>query len=314
MGESKDPGLDWDDDEEGTVQIDLDTVRAATAGKPESAQPFLIVYAGAAVGRTVQVGDELSIGRGPRAHLRLQGQGVSRLHSRLFREGDTVFIEDLGSTNGTHVNGEQLTGPHALRDGDQIRVGANLLLKFSLQDEAQARFQRELYEAALRDPLTKVYNRRAFDDRLEGDLSHARRHGTPLSLLLFDLDYFKSVNDTYGHVCGDYVLAEFAELVQAMVRREDIFARYGGEEFVMVCRSTPVVAAASLAERVRAQVAEHRFSYEGKRVPVTVSVGVAASTEDDSTEALLERADKMLYKAKQDGRNRVVADGVSAAP
>ncbi len=300
-----DDDLDWAEDE-GTVQLDLRKV--GPIGRPSAnAQPYLIVYAGNAVGRTLRVGEELTIGRSPRADLQLHGEGVSRLHARLRKIDGTVHVEDLGSTNGTMVNGERVAGLRALVDGDQIQVGVNLLLKFSLQDEAQARFQQELYEAALRDPLTKVHNRRAFDDRLEGDLSHAKRHGTPLSLLLFDLDFFKSVNDTYGHVAGDYVLATFAELVHSMVRREDLFARYGGEEFAMICRSTPVIAAASLAERVRAETAALRFVHDGQVIPVSVSVGVAMSRGDDTIEQLIERADRALYRAKEEGRNRVVA-------
>lgn len=299
-----DDELDWGEDE-GTVQLDLRKV--GPIGRPgENAQPYLIVYAGAAVGRTLRVGEELTIGRSPRAELQLHGEGVSRLHARLRKIDGVVHLEDLGSTNGTLVNGERVTAPRALVDGDQIQVGVNLLLKFSLQNEAQARFQEELYEAALRDPLTKVHNRRAFDDRFETDLSHARRHGEALTLLLFDLDFFKSVNDTYGHIAGDYVLATFAELVQSMVRREDLFARYGGEEFAMICRSTPIVAAASLAERIRAQTAATRFVYDGQTIPVSVSVGVAMARGDDTIEALIERADKALYRAKQEGRNRVV--------
>ncbi|MCB9598078.1 MAG: GGDEF domain-containing protein [Sandaracinaceae bacterium] len=305
MGDDpEDDGLDWGEDE-GTVQLDLKKMAAATSRRAETAQPYLIVYAGNAVGRTVRVGEELTIGRGTKADLQLFGDGVSRLHARLRRVEGAIHVEDLGSTNGTMVNGEKIVGLRKLEDGDQIQVGVNLLLKFSLQDEAQARFQQELYEAALRDPLTNVYNRRAFDDRLEGEVSHAKRHGTPLALLLFDLDFFKLVNDTYGHLAGDQVLAEFAGLVQAMVRREDVFARYGGEEFAMICRSTPLDAAASLAERVRAQVASTRVIYETTPIPITVSIGVAALRADDTTDALIERTDKMLYRAKEDGRNRV---------
>ncbi|MBX3272527.1 MAG: GGDEF domain-containing protein [Sandaracinaceae bacterium] len=295
---------DWED--EGTVQLDLRTVAAAVGAAKANAQPYLIVYAGDAVGRTMRVGEELTIGRSPSADLQLHGDGVSRMHARLRKVEGRVHVEDLGSTNGTLVNGLRVTEPRALSDGDQIQVGVNLLLKFSLQDEAQARFQEELYEAALRDPLTKLYNRRALDDRLDADLSHARRHGTPLSVLLLDLDYFKVVNDTYGHLGGDYVLATFAELAQAMVRREDLFARYGGEEFAILCRSTSLAHAASLGERIRAATAAARFVHDGRVIPVSVSVGVAAARADDTVEALVERADRALYRAKQEGRNRVV--------
>lgn len=301
-----DDELDWGEDE-GTVQLDLRKV--GPIGRPgENAQPYLIVYAGAAVGRTLRVGEELTIGRSPRAELQLHGEGVSRLHARLRKIDGVVHLEDLGSTNGTLVNGERVTAPRALVDGDQIQVGVNLLLKFSLQNEAQARFQEELYEAALRDPLTKVHNRRAFDDRFETDLSHARRHGEALTLLLFDLDFFKSVNDTYGHIAGDYVLATFAELVQSMVRREDLFARYGGEEFALVLVEASPQGASDLAERIRVLVEQKSFEYEGKPFNLTISLGVDAVNGEEpvTVNDLLQRADDRLLEAKRTGRNRVV--------
>jgi len=310
MSDSDHPPLYRDDeeDDEGTVTLHLSELAKA---RPQRVQrPFLIVFAGGTAGRMLQVGRELTIGRAPDQMLRLQGEGVSRRHARLFRDGDDhVWVEDLGSTNGTLVNGAKLTAPRALQDGDQIQVGVNMLLKFSLQDEAQARFQQELYEAALRDPLTNAYNRRVFRERLEQDLSHALRHGEDLALLLFDLDHFKSVNDTYGHLAGDKVLVEFAELVLEGVRREDLFARYGGEEFAMACRSTTLVSAAGLAERIRAHVAEKQFTFDGQHIPVSVSIGVSSIRAGDTAETLIDRADKALYRAKRDGRNRVVTEG-----
>lgn len=293
-----------DEEEEGTVQLQISQVASALA---HAQQPFLIVYAGGAAGRMVRVGNELTIGRSRRAVLQLNGEGVSRIHARLYRSGDETYIEDMGSTNGTLVNGDKVIGAQALVDGDQIQVGVNLLLKFSLQDEAQAQFQEELYEAALRDPLTKIYNRRVLVERLEEDLSHAKRHVAALTLLLFDLDHFKVVNDTYGHLAGDQVLVDFTEMVLATVRREDMFARYGGEEFAMACRSTDLAAAAGLAERIRVEVAARRFEFDGQHIPVSVSIGVAQATAEDSVESLIERADKHLYQAKRNGRNQVVA-------
>ena len=306
MGDDDEHPPYFQEEDEGTVQLKLSDVAAARLSKSAPQQPFLIVYAGEAAGRMVHVGTELTVGRSSQAGLQLHGEGVSRLHARLFRGDLGVFVEDLGSTNGTHVNGEKVVGRRELADGDQIQVGVNLLLKFSLQDEAQARFQQELYEAALRDPLTNVFNRRAFVERLEADISHSSRHGMPLTLLMFDLDHFKNVNDTYGHLAGDAVLSEFANLVLELIRREDTFARYGGEEFVMACRSTPTPSAALLGERIRAAVAEHRFVHDGRKIPVTVSIGVAHAIKDDTVQTLIDRADQMLYQAKHQGRNRVI--------
>lgn len=292
------------EDEEGTAQIRISQL--PTPKRAPRQHPYLIVYEGDGAGRMVPVEDEITIGRSREASLSITGEGVSRLHARLVRDGDETLIEDLGSTNGTRVNGVEVEALTVLEDGDQIQVGVNLILKFSLQDEAQARFQQELYEAALRDPLTKAYNRRALFERLETDLSHAVRHDTPLALLMFDLDHFKQVNDTYGHLVGDHVLREFADLVSSTVRREDLFARYGGEEFAMACRSTDVQHATELAERIRAAVEARAFVFEGQRISVTVSVGVACTWKEATVEALIERSDQMLYRAKNEGRNRVI--------
>lgn len=292
------------EDEEGTAQIRISQLPLPKRAARQ--HPYLIVYEGDGAGRMVPVEGEVTIGRSRGASLSLTGEGVSRLHARLLRDGDKTLIEDLGSTNGTRVNGVEVEKLTALEDGDQIQVGVNLILKFSLQDEAQARFQKELYEAARRDPLTKAFNRRALLERLDTDLSHAIRHDAPLALLLFDLDHFKSVNDTYGHLAGDHVLREFAALVERMVRREDMFARYGGEEFAMACRSTDVKHATELGERIRASVESYAFEFEGQRIPVTVSVGVACAWKEASVPTLIDRADQMLYRAKNEGRNRVI--------
>ncbi|MGE0789208.1 MAG: GGDEF domain-containing protein [Sandaracinaceae bacterium] len=297
------------EEDEGTAQIRISQLPSPR--KSDSEHPYVIVYAGDSAGRVVPVHDELTVGRSPSATLQLTGEGVSRLHARLYRPdgpNSPIVIEDLGSTNGTRVNGSDLEGPRKLSDGDQIQVGANLILKFSLQDEAQARLQQALYEAALRDPLTRAYNRRALVERMETDLSHSLRHGAPLSLLMFDLDHFKQVNDRHGHLGGDYVLREFAEIVRAAIRREDLFARYGGEEFAVLCRSTDVRHAADLADRIRGLVNATRFDFGGATIPVTVSVGVASAYPGATVEGLIERADRMLYQAKRAGRDRVVAD------
>jgi len=302
MGSSDHPP--FFEDEEGTAQIRISQLPAPKRQSQE--HPYLIVYGGDAAGRMVPVEQELTIGRSRSATLSLSGEGVSRVHARLFRVEDQTLLEDLGSTNGTRINGREVTEPTALSDGDQIQIGVNLILKFSLQDEAQARFQRELYEAALRDPLTKCFNRRALLERLEADLSFAARHGSPLALLLFDLDRFKRVNDTYGHLAGDQVLRDFAKIVTGTVRKEDLFARYGGEEFAMACQSTDIAHATQLGERIRSLVEEHAFTFEGQTIPVTVSVGAACAWTDCTVQDLIDRADQMLYRAKREGRNRVI--------
>ncbi len=291
-------------EDEGTAVLSLSGL-----GLParSTATPFLILLAGDDAGKMVRVETEVLIGRSPKAALRLTGEGVSRMHARFFREGDRTYVEDLGSTNGTLVNGVKLTAPVALKDGDKIQVGASFLIKFSLQDALEQSFQQQLYEAALRDPLTKVFNRRAFGDRLETELSHLTRHQAELAVMLFDLDHFKRVNDTYGHLAGDQVLRVFAHLVSSMTRREDFFARYGGEEFVMLCRSTPLDHARALGERIRASVEREQFVHADQRIPVTVSIGVTNAWPRCTSAEVVAVADAALYAAKSAGRNQVVA-------
>lgn len=281
----------------------------ASLGLPprSAATPFLILLAGEDAGKMVRVETEVLIGRSPKAGLRLTGEGVSRMHARFVRRDDGTYVEDLGSTNGTLVNGVRLTGPAVLRDGDKIQIGASFLIKFSLQDALEQNFQQQLYEAALRDPLTKAFNRRALNERLETELAHLTRHGGELAVMLFDLDHFKRVNDTFGHLAGDHVLRTFANLVSTMTRREDFFARYGGEEFVMLCRSTPLDHAKALAERIRVAVERERVVYSERVIPVTVSIGIASAWPRCTSAEVIGVADAALYAAKNAGRNQVVA-------
>ncbi len=180
------------------------------------------------------------------------------------------------------------------------------------------RSDRETYELATTDSLTGVYNRRTFKELAEPQLSRSRRGQLPVSLLMLDLDHFKRINDTYGHLAGDDVLKAFAVLVRNCLRKEDLLARYGGEEFVVLLPGAAPAAAAILAERIREEVAARPFDANGHLVRVTVSQGVASEAGDTlpSLEAMLGRADEALYAAKNQGRNRVVAVAMpqAAAP
>ncbi|HYC47517.1 MAG TPA: GGDEF domain-containing protein [Burkholderiales bacterium] len=170
------------------------------------------------------------------------------------------------------------------------------------------RADRETYELATTDSLTGVYNRRTFKELAEPQLSRSRRAKLPVSLLMLDLDHFKRINDTYGHLAGDDVLKAFSMLVRNCLRKEDLLARYGGEEFVVLLPGSAQTAAAALAERIREEVAAKAFDANGHLVRVTVSVGVSSESGDTlpSLEAMLGRADEALYAAKDQGRNRVV--------
>jgi diguanylate cyclase (GGDEF)-like protein len=164
-----------------------------------------------------------------------------------------------------------------------------------------------MFDAALRDGLTGAFNKRYFSERLETEFSFHLRHQTPLSLLMLDLDNFKRLNDTWGHLAGDHVLRTVVTQVTSTIRAEDVLCRYGGEEFAVICREIPMPSAQAMAERVRRSVAFHTFEWEGKRLPVTCSIGVAGvpfpGLEDAI--AMVEAADRALYRSKHEGRNRV---------
>jgi diguanylate cyclase (GGDEF)-like protein len=256
-------------------------------------------------------GPEVVIGRAMSATVRLNDDGISRRHCRVLSIGGQVIIEDLGSANGTLVNGEMIQH-HVLNEGDKIRLGSTTTLKFTYQDKLDESFQQQMIDAALRDGLTRTYNKKFFQDRLETEFAYARRHKTMLSLVMFDVDYFKRVNDNYGHLAGDAVLVHLARITQATIRTEDVLARYGGEEFAVICRGIALLNAGVLGERLRARVEQENFDYQGTRLPVTISVGVAALPEANVTtpSELVRDADAALYEAKRSGRNRVCLNGI----
>ncbi len=297
----------WTDDLEATRVSNIDKLRAELTRRSERDRAYLIVLAGADVGKMFKLDQgETVIGRSHRADIRLEDDSISRLHVKVTLQGTSVLIEDLGSSNGTLVN-EARISDRALGDGDKIRLGETAILKFTFHDRLDESFQKKMYNAALRDPLTKTYNKKYFIDTLSSELSYAKRHATPLSLIIFDLDLFKNVNDTYGHVAGDHVLIDLATLVQGMLRTEDVFARYGGEEFTIILRGIPLDAAGVLAERVCKAVEEHVFMFGQNRLPVTISAGVAAVCPEIAHAVdLVEAADTALYAAKKAGRNQVL--------
>jgi diguanylate cyclase (GGDEF)-like protein len=268
---------------------------------------YLVVLAGTNLGEMHKIeGSETVVGRAMSAQLRLNDDGISRRHCRVLSNGGRVMIEDLGSAHGTLVNGE-LIQQHELQEGDKVRLGANTMLKFTYQDKLDETFQQQMYDAALRDGLTKAYNKKFFLDRLETEFAYAKRHKAPLSLVMFDVDHFKKVNDTYGHLAGDAVLVHLSRVTHAIIRTEDVAARYGGEEFAIICRGIPLLNGGVLGERLRAAVEQASLDYAGRRLAVTISVGVAALPEAKANAGseLVSEADQALYEAKRTGRNRV---------
>jgi two-component system cell cycle response regulator len=253
------------------------------------------------------------LGRSVEAALQVEDEGISRRHCKVAHSNAGTFqIIDLGSTNGTYVNGVKVTLAE-LQDGDKIQIGSNTILKFSLQDELEEHYQRSLYESATRDGLTRTFNKKYFMDTLKKEFAYCVRHRVPLSVVMVDVDHFKRINDNFGHPAGDFVLQRIAQRVGDTIRTEDLFARVGGEEFALLLRESPEDHAMICAERCRRAVESSEFTFGGTPIRATISLGVASLFDSDFShpDELIASADKYLYRAKGAGRNRVDGRSVS---
>lgn len=250
--------------------------------------------------------DEQFLGRLAGIDVEIDAEGISRRHARIGRDGGSWFIEDLGSTNGTQVNDIPISR-HTLVDGDLLRCGTTIC-KFLASDSIEATYHVEVYRLSITDGMTGVHNKRYLLELLERDIGMAQRTGNQLSLIMIDIDHFKKINDTYGHLAGDQALKEMCRRIEPRLRTTDVLARYGGEEFAVVLPATPREGALQVAETLRALIEAAPFTHEGTQIPATISLGLA--TTDPSTPItvteLIKRADDNLYEAKRSGRNRVV--------
>ena len=248
-----------------------------------------------------------SIGRGQDNHVVLDSDSVSRRHCHIERRASAGwFAVDDGSTNGTYVNDDHIRGPVRLRSGDRVKVGPTIF-KYLSGTDVESLYHEEIYRITIIDGLTQAHNKRHLFEALEKEITRSRRHGRDLACIMFDIDHFKKINDTHGHLAGDYVLKEVARVVRSRLRGEETFARYGGEEFCIVAPETPLDGARVLAEDIRKRVAEASFAFQGERIGCTISCGVALLGEGDKDGvSLIKAADEQLYVAKRTGRNRVV--------
>ena len=251
---------------------------------------------------------EIRLGRQLGNSIVIDDEGLSRVHARVYYDGIVYRIQDLRSSNGTYVNGTRIDEA-PLTDGSVLQLGPKVCFRFSLTDENQERILQKLYENSVHDPLTGAYNRLFFLERLSAELSYAARHKAPASLLMFDVDRFKAVNDTYGHPAGDAVLKQIAATARELVRVEDVLARYGGEEFVVLLRGIGLSGAGRAAERIRVSIEKAPTLVDGQAISTTVSIGAAslACIGKPDSDALISVADRRLYLAKNGGRNRVVS-------
>jgi two-component system, cell cycle response regulator len=276
----------------------------------------LIYPPGPDMGRRWPLGtDEIVVGRGSDCDIQIDRDSVSRRHARVYRVDDQWFVEDLGSTNGSYINDVPIQRS-PLRDGDFVKIGS-AIFKFLYGSGIETSYHEEIYRMTIIDGLTGAHNKRFFLEFLEREMARCSRYNRPLSLLMFDIDHFKQINDTHGHLTGDYVLKELARRLLHRIRKEELLARYGGEEFAVVLPETSHETALQFAETLRRMVGSELFEYEGDRFPVTISIGVSTLDFESLSQGMapppqmdplefIREADGNLYKAKRGGRNCVI--------
>ncbi|HEV2802962.1 MAG TPA: GGDEF domain-containing protein [Pyrinomonadaceae bacterium] len=302
---------------------DLEITLPADPPTSHERRPALVFMRGEQLAAPIPLErDEVILGRALEADVRVNDARASRLHARIRIEHDTETgtaryrLTDLGSTNGTLLNGQPVNEDAFLQHGDKLNIGEHLI-RFDLLDDFDREFQRQLYRLIAHDELTGLLTSKSFFSELRREAARAESEGRPFCVLMMDLDHFKRVNDTCGHLVGSQTLEEIGTLITRALRAGDVAARFGGEEFAAFLLDADCAQALVAAERVRTAIEEHRFSAtrhgtaggeENRTLRITISIGVAAYPDDarDPIE-LIELADTALYHAKQSGRNRVSA-------
>jgi diguanylate cyclase (GGDEF)-like protein len=263
--------------------------------------------------------DEVILGRALEADVRVNDARASRLHARITTERDEETgearyrITDLASTNGTLLNGKQISEAF-LEDGDKLVIGEHLL-RFDMLDEIDREYQRQIHRLLVHDELTGLLTSKSFFSELRRESARAEAESRPFCVLMMDVDHFKEVNDTYGHLAGNETLEELGGVITGALRAGDVAARFGGEEFAAFLLDADYAQALVAAERVRSAVEQHGFpatrrgsSETERKHQMTMSIGIASFPVDARDPVqLVELADSALYRAKRSGRNRVCA-------
>jgi len=305
-----------DDDESVTTQI-RDDSKPVSLPQLER-RPVLISIRGELLAAPIPLErDNVTIGRALEADIRLNDFKASRLHAQISTKRDDsgsvhFQIKDLRSTNGTLVNGQPIREA-SLNDGDKILIGDHLF-RFELLDEIDHEFQQQIHRLIGHDELTGLLTSKSFFTELRREAARAEEEGQPFCVLMMDLDHFKQVNDSYGHMVGSRTLQDVGVIIKASLRSGDVAARFGGEEFAAFLLDADYAQALVAAERVRRAVEAHQFSAatstseEVQSFHITISIGIS-SFPDDAKDAiqLVEMADSALYRAKQNGRNTICA-------
>ncbi len=300
---------DEDYDIEATTIMSGDTLNT-TLKQLQMVNPALILLIGPIemIGRSWLLNKnkpEILVGRASISDISVGQRSVSSTHCKLtMNDKNEVFIEDLNSTNGTSINNEKIDPQksYMLKDQDQIKMG-NVIFKYVEEGgpEAFAHGRNQM------DDLTNIYNKAALISNGKEVFQRAKQLSSQLAVIVLDLDNFKVINDTYGHLAGDSLLKELASLIKnQVIRSEDFFARFGGEEFCILLCNKNKEEVSKIAERMRHIIEVHAFKHEQLTMSATVSIGVALLEPSTKTwEEFFEKADKAVYASKRNGKNQV---------
>ncbi len=301
-------------------------LQANPLARPRQAWPALVHMRGDYLGSSMRIERKvLRIGRGSDAELRLENDDeASRLHAKVERRETPTghlqyWLTDLRSTNGTQLNGIPLVPgePALLHDGDKFSIGRHIL-KFTFLDDIDEEFHRRITDLITHDDLTGLLTRKSFILEMEREMARSTRYGHSFGLLMMDIDYFKRVNDTYGHLVGSQALREVATVIRQTLRDSDIAGRYGGEEYIALLPETDRVRAHEAAERIRLAIESFPFTASlhdpQAKLRLTISIGISSYPSSATrVNDLIERADEAMYEAKRRGRNLVQVSGQSSA-
>jgi len=302
-------------------RTELSTTQSAKLGDAQaSRRPALVFLRGELLAVPIPLErSEVTLGRALDADVRINDSEASRLHARIRTEQDEATGEvryrliDLGSTNGTLLNGKPIEEAF-LEDGDKFVIGDHMI-RFEMLDEIDREFQQQIHRLLVHDDLTGLLTSKSFFSELRREAARAEADNKPFCVLMMDLDHFKEVNDTYGHLAGSETLEEVGAVIKGSLRAGDVGARFGGEEFAAFLLDADYAQGMVAAERVRAAIEQHEFpavrrgsTEEPRTHRMTISIGVASFPNDASDPIqLVEKADSALYRAKRSGRNRVCA-------
>ncbi len=276
--------------------------------KTGSCHPYLVIFIGRDSGKRHRLKKgRMTIGRSRKADITIEDHHISRIHCEVEWTDNIFMVKDYGSTNGTIVDSRRLSYA-LLPPGVPFQVG-DTVMKLEFKSKAEIRSEKKLLKRACIDTLTGICNRETFIKLAKKEMAYARRNQLIVGMIMIDIDNFKQVNDTYGHLVGDFVLTQFAHVVHQHKRTEDLFGRYGGDEFIILPRGNIKKEDMHIqCERIRKTVENFEFRYSGKCVRITTSIGfhlekIIDKKNDVALDDLIHKADQALYRAKKEGRN-----------